>query len=264
MAMSFLLTLSKYAFSVLIFLGSTFLSGEEWKKEVQNCGEQVCFFLVGENDSKFLGSSTWAKEAVAGGKEMIYEKYFYEGVPLLNDQGDEIHIHKAKLENTGLEWMDTAENINFADYVWGKYNEDPSFAKLLDEGNVRYFSDQERQQTQVHWVDGALWQIGLDNKQNEIAQVLEGEYAFVLGRDDLFIALKGSTEKGRIHHSSFFRGGPVRSAGKITVGANGLIISLSNSSGHYCPGDQEIVEILAFLQSKMSENDFQKISVQIK
>lgn len=255
--------LSRSVCAALIFLNFTFLFGEEWKKEVLNCGDQVCFVLQGDQERMLLGSLVWAKEAVEDGKEMYYDRYFYEGVSLTDESGDERHIYGPVLEQTGQEWADEFPGVSFTDYVKAKESWDPEFAEIIEKENVRYFSDEEREQTQVHWVDGALWQIGLD-KQNEIVQVPQGVYAFALGNDQLFITPKIMTEKGKIQHSSFFRGGPVRSAGKISVGKDGCLLWLSNDSGHYRPEDPEVDETLRFVESQIPESQFEKIWVRIK
>lgn len=259
--------LSKFVYLTMtfVFLGTTILSGGNWTKEVRNSGEQVFFILQSEEEKEMhLGSLIWAKEAVKNGKEMYYDRYFYEGIALKDEKGDELHVYGPILEETGQEWADTAPDISFSDFVQAKQGWDTSFSKLIDGKNVRYFSDEEREQTQIHWVDGALWQIGLDSGQEEISQVPEGVYAFALGEEQLYITPKIMTEKGRIQHSSFFRGGPVRSAGKIQVGEDGRIVWLSNDSGHYRPEDPEVAEALNFIRSKVSEDFFGQIWVRIK
>lgn len=256
--------LSKFVCLASIFLGSTFLLGDEWKKEVLNCGGQVCFVLHGEEEAMILGSLLWAREAVEGGKEMFYDRYFYEGVSLKDETGDELHIYGPILEQTGQEWADTVPGVSFSDYVLAKQGWDAEFANTIDGANVRYFTDEEREQTRVHWLNGALWQAGLDSEQQEITQVPEGVYAFALGNEQLFITPKIVTEKGRIQHSSFLRGGPVSSAGKIQVGADGNIVWLSNDSGHYRPGDPEIAEALRYVYSQMPKSFFKRIWVRNK
>jgi len=246
---------------LILFLGSTLVLQGEWKKEVVPCGEETCFVLVNGDESKLLGSLSWAKEAVADGKEMVYDDYFYEAISLTHEDGQEAHIHKEKLEQTVMEWLETASDENFSDYVWTKCAQDSAFAKFIHKKNVWYFGDKEREQTQVHWIDGALWQIGLGNEDNEITQMPKGTYAFVLGNDQLFMSPKVDLEKGKIHHSSFFRGGPVRSAGKIDIGADGRILKVNSDSGHYQSGSQEIMEVLNFIQSKIPQNDFHQILV---
>jgi hypothetical protein len=246
---------------IAFLLATTFLTGEEWKKEVLNCGDQVCFVLNGEKDTKILGSLAWAKESVEGGKEMFYERYFYEGVSLEDKEGKELHIYGPVLEETGQEWADTMPSVSFSDFVQVKQESNEEFAREIDKQNVRYFTDEERDHTRVHWVNGALWQIGLDSNREEIAQVPEAAYAFVLGSDHLYIAPKIVTKKGKIQHSSFLRGGPVRSAGMLKVGPDGYVEWVSNDSGHYRPDTIEVNEALRFVESQTSKEFFMKIWV---
>lgn len=259
--MSFLFAfLSRCAF----ILAATSLVGEEWKKEVQNCGDQMCFVLQGEEKAVLLGSLTWAKEAVPGGKEMRSERYFYEGISLVDKSGNEMHIYGLVLEKAGQEWANSTAKVSFNEYVLAKEEWDAEFAKMIDTEKVRYFSDEEREQTRVHFVNGALWQIGLDGERNEIAQVPEGGYAFVLGNEQLYLTPKIVTKKGKIQHSSFFRGGPVRAAGKMQVGPDGRIVWLSDDSGHYRPSHSATAEALQFFHSQMPTGFFEKIWVRIK
>ncbi len=263
--MNHLITLFfRCAYLSFIFLNTTLLVGEEWKKEVLNSGDQVCFVLQGKEDAALLGSLVWAKEAVDGGKEMLYDRYFYEGISLTDQKGDELHIYGPILEETGEEWVNTAPGVSFTDYVQAKRSWDPEFAETINGENVRYFTDNEREQTQVHWLNGVLWQIGLDSESAEITKVPEGVYAFALGDEKLFITPKVVTKKGKIQHSSFFRGGPVRSAGKIQIGSDGCIVWISNDSGHYRPGDPEIAEILRFVYRQTPKSLFRQIWVRIK
>lgn len=256
--------LSRFVCLAVIFLSTSLLLGKEWKKEVLYSGDQVHFILQGEEEAMLLGSLEWAKEAVEGGKEMFYERYFYEGISLKDEAGDELHIYGPILEQTGHEWATTAPGICFTDFVQAKQGWNPEFAKTIDGQNVRYFIDEERDQTQVHWVNGTLCQIGLDSQQGEITQVPEGVYAYVLGNEHLYITPKIVTQKGKIQHSSFLRGGPVHSAGKIKVGTNGCIEWLSNDSGHYRPTDTEVAEVLRFIQKQVDESVFEQIWVRIK
>lgn len=263
--MGYLITfLSRCAFVVFFFLTATLLVGEEWKKEVQNCGDQVCFILQGKEKSLVVGTLIWAKEAVQGGKEMRSERYFYEGITLIDEAGNELHIYGPVLEKTGQEWADAMLDVSFNHYVLAKKESDPEFAKMIDAENVRYFSDKEREQTQVYWLNGVMWQIGLDSGRNEIAQVPEGEYAFVLGNNQLYITPKIVTNRGKIQHSSFFRGGPVRAAGKIQVGPDGGIVWLSDDSGHYRPGNSATADVLCFIQTKVPATIFERLWVRIK
>ena len=78
-------------------------------------------------------------------------------------------------------------------------------------------------------------------------------WIFVL-RDDVLYAAPKVTEitsehiTKRFHHSSFFGGRAVSSAGILITDSNGHLIKLYPHSGHYRPGEAELLRILLYLQ----------------
>jgi hypothetical protein len=56
-------------------------------------------------------------------------------------------------------------------------------------------------------------------------------------------------EKGYFHHSSLANGQPVAAAGELVV-ENGKLISISNQSGHYKPGDNETMQLVDSLRGQ--------------
>lgn len=60
---------------------------------------------------------------------------------------------------------------------------------------------------------------------------------------------------GYYHHSSLLAGADVAGAGEIKV-KNGKIKKLSNKSGHYTPGHENLLQVLAMLQKKDVDLDF--------
>lgn len=256
--------LNKYIYIILFVFHLFPLLGSEWKKEVQNCGEEICFILNDDEEVKLVGSLMWAKEAVISGKELFYDRYFYEAVSLSDDVGNELHIYGPTLEETGKEWANTFPEISFNDFFRLKIQQDEEFAEVIHKEKVRYFNDDERQQTEVHFKKGKLWQRGLDSGEHELTLVPEGVYAFVLGEEKLYLTPKIVTMKGKIQHSSFFRGGPVLSAGKISIGVEGDLLWMSNDSGHYRPEELEVVQLLNFINQRMSKKKFNKVWIRIK
>lgn len=145
---------------------------------------------------------------------------------------------------------------------------------------TRYFSPYELEQTKIHFENGCLKQIGLDSDSGDLKPLMDKrhdktlKYAFVLGdipdseakcthlnsdgiQTALFAAPKQKYTKkegkfaGQINHSSFFHGGPVRSAGMLLCNAEGKIVKISDNSGHYHPKEKEMQEVIHFLK----END---------
>jgi hypothetical protein len=79
------------------------------------------------------------------------------------------------------------------------------------------------------------------------ANVTNGTLIFVIGPDNKIYA--GSKARARagvvgaFNHSSFFSGGPVRSAGTMNV-SGGKITEVSNESGHYAPTETMMLQAL--------------------
>ena len=58
----------------------------------------------------------------------------------------------------------------------------------------------------------------------------------------------GRHDVGKFHHSSFLGGEPVAAAGEMIV-KNGIIETVSNKSGHYRPGPEQMMNLTQKLQS---------------
>jgi len=92
-----------------------------------------------------------------------------------------------------------------------------------------------------------------DVNQNPISTSSDG-WIFVLRDEHLYAAPKitsvstASKAKQRFHHSSFFGGKAVKSAGIIVTDSQGKLLRLYPHSGHYRPGEAHIQRILFFLQ----------------
>jgi len=78
-------------------------------------------------------------------------------------------------------------------------------------------------------------------------------WIFVLRDDTLYAAPKrkrSDRNNGmkRFHHSSFFAGKAVSSAGILFINEKGVLVKLYPHSGHYRPGDNELLRILQYLK----------------
>jgi hypothetical protein len=193
--------------------------------------------------------------------------YLFEGVVALKNEQGEVHLYGNKLKKYVLEWMDQCRNGqfqgSFQDYFSQKLNEDDEVKSLVEKHRVRYFNPEELKQTETTIVDGRLQQIGLGSQDNSIKPLQPGKtpYAFVIMdvveneelKTKLYLAPKTRTAQGKIQHSSFPRGGSVKSSGLIFVNQRldgTLSISLSNRSGHYRPTTQELIVVLDLLKSQ--------------
>jgi len=93
----------------------------------------------------------------------------------------------------------------------------------------------------------------LDVNKNPVSTSSDG-WIFVLRDSTLYAAPKitsvstGSKAKQRFHHSSFFGGKAVKSAGIIVTDSQGKLLRLYPHSGHYRPGEAHIQRMLFFLQ----------------
>lgn len=115
-------------------------------------------------------------------------------------------------------------------------------------GGVKYFDATQRSQFVIE-IDpnGRITQGG--------KKLPAGEHIFVMGEDGkTYVSQK---VRGTMHHSSFFSGDPVLSAGTIEVGSDGKISKFSNHSGHYQPGPEEIkLGVKAFEKAIKPSTDF--------
>ena len=93
----------------------------------------------------------------------------------------------------------------------------------------------------------------LTNAQHDPIKTGMKGWIFVL-RDDVLYTAPKITEvtsdhvTKRFHHSSFFGGRAVSSAGILITDSNGHLIKLYPHSGHYRPGEAELLRILLYLQ----------------
>ena len=75
---------------------------------------------------------------------------------------------------------------------------------------------------------------------------------FVLSTNNQFYVHFHDT--GRFHHSSFLNGAPVKGAGKMRI-ANGALLSVDPSSGHYGPSTEHQLNVVRGLALLMKRAD---------
>jgi len=93
--------------------------------------------------------------------------------------------------------------------------------------------------------DGYLFSTEKYSTEREISGA--GWAIFVIGHDDRLLC--ESHERGVFQHSSFFAGGCVAAAGEIRV-KGGLLLELSNQSGHYRPSGYDNYYMLKYFSQK--------------
>ncbi len=121
-------------------------------------------------------------------------------------------------------------------------------ASIISSG-VRYCNDQERLAYKVslkgdgylRWGNGEL----VDTSGMSTNKTGRGWGVFVVDMgQDFYI---NSHVTGKFHHSSFLSGGVAYSAGEICV-SNGILVGLTNKTGHYKSGADELFRALILLQ----------------
>lgn len=221
-----------------------------------------------KNQSKpeviFLGGLIMPQRQLEEDGKNVRDRYFYEKITLISPDGLEIHatrkILKLELDRWLLQKKDPSKRFDL--YLNKKMKDDPKLCEHLKRNNVRYFNDQEREETKISFTDeGEMRQIGLDSETKYNFKLNEGEYAFILSKDRLYLAPKIMTHKGAIKHSSFLKGGPIKSAGLMKIDAEGKVISIKNHSGHYYPEKKEILECLIFLKKNLKAQDFNRLEI---
>lgn len=85
---------------------------------------------------------------------------------------------------------------------------------------------------------------------------------FVVDREHkLHVSLYAFTEHGRMHHSSFLNGAPVRVAGCMMLDNQYNIKSISNESGHYAPGVEPLYDYVDYLR-RNNKIDVERVEVE--
>lgn len=222
----------------------------------------------GDLNIHFLGGTTLPQNEISENGRMMQKggHYLLENNVIHTPQGDQIHVGTAELNNLAKDWVALGGIVSgktFNEFVNDKMESSPEFKDVIETNRVRYFNDTERMQSAITFESGKPVQIGLDSKDSTKAGLKAGTYAFALGKDKLFMSPKMSTDKGRIQHSSFLRGGKVKSTGMIVVGDDGKISSIRNQSGHYQPRKKEMAAITNHFKSNIPAEDFDKIQISI-
>jgi len=142
-------------------------------------------------------------------KEMIYKEYYED------DPGDALDLHMAKPAGLGVKYCTEAERQPFK-------------LKLGGDGVLRKNDDT------------LLNTIGMHSSESG-----SGWGIFVVDMFQNFYV--NSHAIGKFHHSSFLAGAPVFSAGEICV-FNGVLLGLTNKTGHYRSGPDELFRALKLLE----------------
>ncbi|XP_059646720.1 IQ domain-containing protein IQM3-like [Cornus florida] len=128
----------------------------------------------------------------------------------------------------------------------------------LQQQCIRYLGPQEREHYEYIIVEGKIVHKQtlllkgsgsfLDTKKASPGS----KWIFVMSTSKKLYA--GEKKKGNFHHSSFLAGGATLAAGRLVV-EGGALKSISAYSGHYCPPDESLGEILSFLKENGANID---------
>ncbi|HEY4358736.1 MAG TPA: hypothetical protein VGN16_23515 [Acidobacteriaceae bacterium] len=112
--------------------------------------------------------------------------------------------------------------------------------KYANLGNMKYMSAQEAALCELRFDGGTL----LNPKGERYSTGMKWEI-FVMDRNAHFYI--GTHIPSRLHHSSFLSGGPVKCAGELMV-TDGVLVGISDRSGHYRPDSAHIITLLRTLK----------------
>jgi hypothetical protein len=167
----------------------------------------------------------------------LYSSYVWEGRDPLHRDGLSLKRRREKFERMIVDCGKTTLKGHF----WEWLNKELQDGSLLPN---YYLNDKEREQYRARFDDGVLVFPKLPSKEDV-------EMMFVLdewGR--LYIGMKNDgerpDEKG-FNHASFLGGRPVASAGKL-IFREGRVIGITDHSGHYRCGRNELALALEALQ----------------
>ena len=132
-----------------------------------------------------------------------------------------------------------------------------SAANLLQKDLI-YLSKTDRVNNRLTFrEDGRFYPSGNDQPYSSLPQI--GDLFVMDTMELLYVSqLKAA---GKFHHSSFFSGRPVLCAGEIMFAA-GRITFISNTSGHYRPSVQDLIQCVTVLRDKY-DCDLTQIKVEV-
>lgn len=151
---------------------------------------------------------------------------------------------------------------------WGAAEITPKemLPKFVGESGVKYFNSKEAMECELHFGnDGKLYDskgrlfdskdaLELDKFGQKRKFSREGFAIVVMDTKGRIYAHK-RPHVGLIQHSSFVAGAPVGFAGEIEV-IHGIVNKITNGSGHYLPGQEEMEQFVDRLRLGMTNNDF--------
>ncbi len=183
----------------------------------------------------------------------------------LNDLRKKVMVYSQKcvsdtnysLETAGI--IDSVTNRIFHPYAyseeakaildkWYRSSVSKSFEEFLTDGAKKVLKQQSI--TYLTAKEREAYRVTFETDHIKIGDSIppDGRYMFVLGGNKTAL-FAGKKEKGRFHHTSFFKGAPVLCAGQIIV-KDGKIDYARLKSGHYKPTPEHGEIFRKFLQQE--------------
>lgn len=163
---------------------------------------------------------------------------------------------KEKQEGMNKEdWLQSTKAKNKIKKKLKKYDEafdEELSAQDLESYEVKYCSSQEGKQYELRFSEKEdnnrtfLSQKGSLYRTYDKESHARGWAMFVVSPEKKMYA--NSSTRFKFHHSSFLSGQPVLFAGEIKIDAEGHLQALSNKSGHYQVGVEQILQVLRFFR----------------
>ncbi|MCX6990329.1 MAG: hypothetical protein NTX49_04615 [Chlamydiae bacterium] len=141
------------------------------------------------------------------------------------------------------EWKQSSTELHFEAWLTDKL----ATTQASPLSKVAYLDETQRAAYSVSFREGKIFQGDhpVDTTKMEAGNEA-GKGIFVIGPYRKMYV--GTHIMGEFHHSSFLSGAAVFGAGSIVTNAEGKIIELSNHSGHYKPGDPQLLATLKLLE----------------
>ncbi len=176
----------------------------------------------------------------------LNDNYWFEYLDPLHRIGPEVKVH-----------IDTWLSTSIPNYFI--YLETVEYDPLLNQFApfkhqvIYYLNEEERAPHLLSFEDGVCY---LNNEPFDTGESFSlhsdepGLAIFTIGTDhEVYV---NSHIKYKIHHSSEFAGSEVVSAGELKA-ANGMILEISNKSGHYSPKHREMMVMLKVFNEKLGD-----------
>lgn len=165
---------------------------------------------------------------------------------------------RSNTDLTFTQWMESAEGTKALEKVKDLIRSQPQFwdgdamerhpqtnalvHKVdLNKAKVAYLTEEERM----------AYKVGFQKSENGMV-LLDAKGSPKIGRLVFVMDSNGNVYSGKhlpdqFHHSSFLSAGAVIGAGEFITDAQGVIIEITNKSGHYKPGKENMLDVLKSL-----------------